>query len=43
MSKTKSGKKIVEVHAHTRKLKKGKKVKVREFRRSTPDHCRVCK
>jgi hypothetical protein len=43
MAKTKKGKKIVEVRAHTRKGKKGKKIKVREFRRSTPDHCRVCK
>ena len=37
MAKTKKGKKIVEVHAHARRNRKGKKVKVREFRRSTPN------
>ena len=37
MAKTKKGKKIVEVHPHTRKLKGGKKIKVREHRRSVPE------
>jgi hypothetical protein len=37
MAKTEKGKKIVETRAHTRKLKSGKKVKVREHRRSTPN------
>jgi ASC-1-like (ASCH) protein len=37
MAKTKAGKKIVEVRSHYRKLKGGKRIKVREFRRSTPE------
>jgi hypothetical protein len=37
MSKTNKGKKIVEVKAHTRVLKNGKKIKIHEHRRSTPD------
>lgn len=37
MAKTKTGKKIVEVHSHWRKLKGGKRIKVREYRRSTPN------
>jgi len=43
MSKTKGGKKIVEARSHLRRTKSGKKVKVREYRRSTPDHCRKCR
>lgn len=38
MAKTKKGKKIVEVHSHTRKLDNGKKIKVREYRRSVPEN-----
>ena len=34
--KTKKGKKIVEVHSHIR-IVKGKKIKVREYRRSVPE------
>ena len=37
MAKTKKGKKIVEIKKHTRTLKSGKKVTVREHRRSTPN------
>jgi len=37
MAKTKNGKKIVETKSHIRKLSNGKKVRVREYRRSTPN------
>jgi hypothetical protein len=37
MAKTKEGKKIVEVRSHYRKLDNGKKVLVREHRKSTPN------
>ena len=37
MAKTKKGKKIVEVKKHYRKLKNGKRIKIREHRRSTPE------
>jgi len=37
MAKTKAGKKIIEVKTHYRKNKKGKRVRIREHRRSTPD------
>jgi hypothetical protein len=37
MAKTKEGKKIVEVRKHYRKLDNGKKVLVREHRKSTPN------
>lgn len=37
MAKTKKGKKIVEVRAHYRKLKSGKRIKIPEYRRSTPN------
>ncbi len=37
MAKTREGKKIVEVRKHTRTLGNGKKVKVREHRKSTPN------
>jgi len=37
MAKTKKGKKIVEVHKHYRRLPNGKRVLVREHRKSTPN------
>ena len=37
MAKTKQGKKIVEVHEHKRKLRNGKRIVVKEHRRSTPN------
>lgn len=37
MAKTKEGKKIVEVRKHTRMLDNGKKITVREHRKSTPN------
>jgi hypothetical protein len=37
MAKTKKGKKIVEVHSHWRKLDSGKRVRIREYRRSVPE------
>jgi len=36
MAKTKKGKKIVEVRRHYRHLSNGKRIFVREYRRSTP-------
>jgi len=37
MAKTKGGKKIVEVHRHYRRLPNGKRVLVKEYRKSTPN------
>lgn len=37
MAKTEKGKKIVETRTHIRKLPSGKRVRVREHRRSTPN------
>ncbi len=37
VAKTKKGKKIVETRTHYRKLKNGRRVRVNEHRRSTPN------
>lgn len=37
MAKTKKGKKIIEVRRHYRVLPNGKRIFVREYRKSTPN------
>lgn len=37
MAKTQKGKKIVEVHRHYRHLSRGRRILVKEYRRSTPN------
>lgn len=37
MAKTKKGKKIIEVRGHIRELPSGRRIRVREHRKSTPN------